>query len=435
MNKVISFLIKTPIDDKWLADKVLQISLSNMTSFIENRYPIEIIDDYDQLNSYINQAEFLFISAIGAVIIDYDVIWNQLHSIPDDVGLIGHIIWYPYETTPHLADHMFIIRTAALKEKQINFKETSTQEKKFIRSVKDMHDDHAPLWVELTDEIVQRDSKFGTSLLSLILENGYKVRNFDKDWRTAKRKNLILPNESCPGLEKIPTKGYLYPKINSKLFSYCLKNLVIHEELYDAQKECILIFKECLKFNVLNAYHYDNTMTNFRDYCNGENANLIISTANGFQGEAMALFNGAKKIIFYDKNPNNIKFKKHLYENFDGNNYESFYQKYAQENNLRIEPETDKEILDVEDQMLFTNEVLEKWDIVKTFEKEFITGDLFDIIDQLLYKIEEKTLFYTSTIISQYLLTRILRSDEDILLLTEKIEHRISATNSFWYKV
>jgi hypothetical protein len=432
MNKVISCLVKTHIEDEWLADKVLNISLSNQINFLENRYPIKILNDFNEISIYRDHAEFLFVNAVGSVIIDYDVIWDQLHSIPPDIGLIGHIIWYPDQKTPHLDQQSFIIRTEALKNTEINFDDLSIFGKKFVRSIEDMHDDHAPLWIDLLQEEELLAPGFGTHIMKKIIENGYKVRNFDSNWRTSHNINLIIPKTQD---NTMPAKAYFYPGINSSLFSKCLRNLEIDENLYDAQKECITILKECLKFNILNAYHYDDTYTDFKSFSNGKNANLVISTANGFQGEALAMYNGAKKIIFYDINPNNINFKKYLYEHFDGNNYDQFFTIYAKTHNLRIEPNSTLEKFTANSRMKYTKEILKNWNYIKTLEKEYIIGDLFEIIDIILSKITKETIFYTSTILTEYLITHFIRSNQDINHINEKIKMRIDETNSFWYNV
>jgi hypothetical protein len=425
MNKIISCLVKNYIEDKWLELKMEQLSRSSQQHFILNRYPTYTLENFNQLNNFIHDTELLYVSSIGDIIVDQDTLWKKLHSIPDNVGLIGHIIWYPDQPNPHLHEQCFIIRTAALSG-FIDFYKKSDTGLTFVRSQEDMHDGHAPLWIDLSKEISNRKDNFGTFLMEQILKSGYKVVNFDESWRYPSKSRLSKPKEFKDNYI-IPTRGYLYPNYNSNVFSRCLKNIELNDLLEPAQTEAILVIKEFLKFNIINVYHYDKTEINFP-------AEQIISLGNGLMGECLAFFNNAKKIIFYYINTNNIEFKKYMYDNFDGADYEKFYIDYANERNLKIEPFDMQEIEASEEELEYSKIILKNWNCVKKIEKEYLNDNLFNILDILLSKIDRKTIFYTSTILEEYFLTHLLYNLDEINAVIDNIEKKMLETDSLWLR-
>lgn len=419
------FIVKNSINDEWLRDKMLQITRSGQKHLVNSQYPTYIIDDYSELDQYTGQADFLFVQTAGDYILDFDTLWNKIHSIPDSVGLIGHILWEPTDTTPHLHEQCFIIRTAALRGTPLNFV-SGTQGKRFIRSKEDLHDGHAPLYVTLDNAIVDRDPGFGTDLMSTILDNGYEVRNFDLSWRFSSDTKIPVVDTDL-NLAYMPTRAFLYPEISTETFSRCLKTLELDPALDEAQAQAIHVIKEVMKFNYINVYHWDTIP-------NDVPADIVMTPANGFMGEAMALTSGAKKIIFYDINHNNIKFKQTVYNQFDGKDYKKFFEDYASTNNLKIEPASDYAVDGANEQMYYTNLVIENWETVKQIEKEYITGSLFNLLDVLIPKIEHRTNLHTSTILGYYIFSNILHDQAEIDNAIERIQEQVNKTNSTWYK-
>lgn len=426
MNKVNSFIVRNSIDNKWLKDKMLQITQSGQQHFINGRYPIYILDSYEELNQYLDSAEFLFVQTAGDYILDFDTLWDNLHSIPDDIGLLAHIIWYETSTTPFINEQCFVIRTSAIHSRPIKFYSNTVNGPTFIKSEVDMHTGHAPLWVDHSGIYGTRDDGFGTELMSKIISNGFRVSNFDMSWRFSKSNKLPVSPDRFD-ISKLPVRAFLYPHLNTELFAHCLKTVTLNPELDDAQYTAIQVIQELLKFSYVNVYHWDSINTNFP-------ANLVISPANGFMGEAIALSANAKRIIFYDINENNINFKKYLYENFDGTGYEKFFSTYTAKRGLGIEPACDFGIESAEIEMEHTNMVLNNWETVKTIEREYVTGDLFDILDILLSKINTITILHTSTILGYYIFSNILHDQDEIDLVKQKIQNKITSTNSLWIR-
>lgn len=413
---MIFIIVRSSTKDIWLNDKMLQITQSSQEHLVNGRYPTVVLDDYESINNYLNQADFLFVQSAGDFILDFDHIWNKLHSIPDDQGLVSHITWDVNSTTPFLEKQCFIIRTAAVKT--LEFSSTVAQGKTFIRSKEDLHNGHAPVWVKLTENVGPRTDKFGTLILEQVLSNGYAVSNFDLDWRYSDTVKVPIQTEMS-----LPTRGFLYPEVNTEIFSRCLKNLELDPSLDDSQAMAISVIKETMKFNYINALHWDDTVKD-------NTVDLVIAPANGLMAETLAYYNNAKKIIIYDINKNNIEFKKTLYNEFDGNDYFEFFKTYATRNNLKIEPATDwgKDNVEIKE----TQDVIAHWDLIKNIEKEYIVGDLFSILDYLISQMSSKTLIHTSTIMGFYIFTNVIHDRATIRAAVDKLQKQVEKTDSIW---
>jgi len=392
---------------------------SGQEHLVNGRYPTYIIDNYDQINNYLDDADWLFVQTAGDYILDFDHLWTKIHSIPDYVGLVGHLIWDQGEFTPYLEEQCFIINTKAVKHLDFNsYIETG---KNFIRSEDDLHEGHAPLWLALGDRTEIRHGKFGTKLMSDILENDYSVVNFDQSWRYSD--TIKLPIRQNPLIEQLPTRGYLYPYIKTVAFSEALKSLKSSDYLDPAQQIALSVINETMKFNYINALYWDDIV---KDY----DCDLVIAPANGLMAETLAYYNHAKKIVIYDINPNNIEFKKFLYENFDGHDYEQFYKKYAKERNLKIEP---NHTVAITDEIKYHNrEVLANWDKIKKIEKTYISGDLFTTLPWILPLISSKTIIHTSTILGYYIFSNILHDQEEIDMRVSELSAVIESTGAVW---
>jgi hypothetical protein len=416
-KRVIFIIVKCSTDDEWLNSKMLQITRSSQEHLVNGRYPTVVLDDYSQINSYLNKADYLFVQTAGDYILDFDHIWNKLHSIPEDVGLISHITWNVNSYTPFMEEQCFIINTKAIRN--LDFSSSINTGRKFIRSKEDLHDGHAPLWVDLSTEQEVTHGKFGTKVMYEIIRNGYKVRNFDLSWRYADTSKIPVLD-----LGRLPTRGYFYPKIATKVFSQCLKDLTVNTMLDEAQSMAITVINKILKFDYINALYWDDIVKSKFD--------TVIAPANGLIAETLAYFNGAKKIIIYDINPSNIEFKKYLYDNFDGRDYEKFYTDYARQRNLGIEP-NDVIIENLGEHIKSDNrEVLAHWDEIKKIEKEFVLGDLYDTLPQIIEHIDSKTLIHTSTILGFYIFSNILHDQNEIDLAVKTLTKKVKDTGALW---
>lgn len=145
----------------------------------------------------------------------------------------------------------------------------------------------------------------------------------------------------------------------------------------------------------------------------------------------MALSSGAKKIVFYDLNPNNINFKKDLYSKWNGKNYQEFAQAWAIERGLDIEPELDSAQQEAELRSEHNLQVLSNWDKIKKLDIEFHCLNVVDNID-LLLKDNKNFFIHTSTILNSFVITNIKYSTDEINAVRGKIEYYCNLNNGYW---
>jgi hypothetical protein len=395
---------------------MMQITESFIHITNNENYPINIVNSYDDVGNYLEQAELLVVVTAGTVILEPDHIWNKLHSIPTDVGLLANLLQYQEDTAPYFHEQFFILRTAAFK--QLDFSEGYTVGKLLQRSVEDMHGGWAPLYITLEEMSVEKYNKFGTRLIEQCLENNFSVRNWDTDWR--------YPDNRLR--QDLPSRGFCYPTRSTREFENSLKNLRVEEGLDEAQELFITLIKDLLEFKVLNAWNFESP-PKFKFL------ETVISPATGFLGEMTALTSQSKNLVLYDTNSFNIEFKRHLYDNWDGHDYDKFVLDWSKDKGILIEPL-------MESDLIFSNLIKKEtikqlfpiWDSWrKSINLTLLKVDILDNLDKILEYINDDTLLCTSTIFTIYPITHICHSKEDILLATEKIENTVSKYNNcFW---
>ena len=426
MSKVIFIIVPSYSNNEWLDAKMMQITKAFIYTLNRFVYPIEIVENYDDINKYIDKADWLVVSTAGNIIVERDHIWDKIHSIPDDVGLLAHILQFEGHSTPWIHEQFFIINTKAVKDKTISFDRYQDFGGGLIRSEEDMHDGHAPLSVKFDNrKIVARDFQFGTKLMLDVLLSKYRVSNFDYDWRYPNFSNNYVSLDKHT--VKLPSRGYCYPKVNTEIFAKALKELTLYPELDEAQSLLIYGIQEVLKFKVLNAWHYEFAISHTP-------ADTVICPATGFLGELMAVQSNAKKLVIYDKNINNIKFKQDLYNNWDGINYDKFVEEWATERGLAIEPTVSKDKETAKEMMTEVNEkIISNWKEWKTsITLQFINCDILLDIDTILNQVGNNTILNTSTILSLYPFTHMIYDNTVIDQVRDKIAAKMLETNSRW---
>lgn len=426
-SKVLLCLVRSYIKNKWMANKAAQLTRACQKWWSDGSYDLAEIDNFVEINNYINDYDWIVVQSAGDIITDRDYLREKLENIDDSVGLIAHILWYAHhDTCPYIHHQCFIINCKAIKN-TITFTKRTDTGRSFVRSEEDLHDGHAPLSVWYGDDTIERHIQFGTNLIIEVLNNGYKVQNFDRSWRFNPNKNSgnlswIIDKLNFPSL---PTRGYMWPELESDHYEQAFKKLEPNEFLDPLQNAIIQLFKNLLTYNDLNVIHWDK-------FSELKTHDCVISPANGLLGESLCLYSNAKKIIFYDINKNNVEFKKHLYSNWDGKNYFDFAYSYAKEKNLNIEPSTENGI----EESLKSREDLERifnnWDHIKSIEKEFLHIDIISDCDQIISKIVDTTVIHTSTIFTYYLQSNINHDEDAIKSAFEKLKQKINQTNSKW---
>ncbi len=418
-HKVIFCLVPNCSNDQWLNDKLLQITEAFVAVLNSHfNYPVHIVNNFDDVNSLLDQAEFIFVLKAGCAITNPSMILKKLHSIPPTVGLIGHILKTYQNETPFLHDQCMVINTSAYSNLVFESKDDVGEE--IVRSQEDLHNGRAPAYVTLGNDVVIRNHKFGTKLIIDCLENGFEAINFDNEWRWTADTGIVslddINKELDEKLEMYPAKGYCYPEKCTEDFASALKHLEMVPGLDNAQQIFIASFRQALDFKLLNAWTYDIVY-------NAPKKNVAICPATGFFGEVAAIQSDSTKLVLYDKNPNNIQFKKDLYAYWDGKNYKDFVDNWNKDRRLKLEPVFD---VDFEYKNIAYNQaetfvfpIWNEWR--KHVEVSFVECDLIKDIDTLLPADTADALIYTSTILDDYPMTHVLYSREQIAEVKDKI--------------
>lgn len=422
-SKVIFIIVPSFSKSDWLNRKMMAITKCFIEQLSMEKYDVEVVSSYDEINNFKDKADLLVVSTAGNVIVDRDHLLQMIENFPSSVGIMGHIIQYEDDVLPYLHEQFFIINTNAVETIDL----TEQEDFGFFlsRSSEDMHDGHAPLYVTLGGEKIKRLCKFGTRLMSDSLMNGYEVRNFDNGWRYPKTSNQYVSLDKFN--IKIPARGYCYPLLNTDIFETAIKSRTVLPELDEAQQMFISAMNEVLNFNVLNVYHYE-----FPPPLN--KSSKVITTANGFIGELMALESQASEIVFFDINKNNLDFKKYLYENWNGHDYESFAKDYAHKFSLHIEPAfvldqiLASPYIEQVNQQLFP--IWRQWKDRCTLK--FIHCDLIVDYQKIIKEITFGSILNTSTILSVYPFTVYVHDIESLKIVKDKILSRVTETQSLW---
>lgn len=420
MHTIIFIITPSVTESKWLNDKMMQLTKSFISILNkQNKYPVEFIDNHYDINNFLKKAEYLIVASAGNIILDPDHIWNQIHSIPDDIGLLGNLIQHTHDSTPYLHEQFFIIKTSAFTH--LSFEQEETIGIELLRSKESMHGDWAPLEITLGNNLVDRSDRFGTKLIEHCLSRNHKVKNYDHNWRYSELGNQYLAGET------LPSRPYCYPEKKSKNFEIAMRKLDIVDDLDPAQVTVINLMKKLLNYNVLNTWHYEQSP----QYTN---IDKIICPATGFLSEIAALNASSSQIIFYDINKNNIEFKKSLYKNWNGKNYDEFVLNWSKDRNIVIEPAFDFErtlsqkfITETETKLF---PIWTDWKSKMSFD--FIHVDLIKDHDKILSLVSNNTILYTSTILSTFPMSHILYTQQEIDSVREKLKKITNFNNTYW---
>lgn len=426
MYKVNFVLVPSFSNSVWLNEKLLQITEAFVTAMNNKNYPIHVVQTYEEINNLMHDAEYLVVIGAGNIIVDVDHFYGMLESIPSDVGLIANLLQYEHDITPYFHEQCFILKTSVLDN--YDFSEGTDYGIELIRSEEDMHNGHAPLYITLGSKQVDRKLQFGTKIVEEYLIKGYIVQNWDHNWRYPKSVNQSL--QSIISDTPVQSRLYLYPKKSTEIFETAFKNLELSDGLDHAQYLFIKVISNALKMNVLNAWQTEwATDKVFAD--------TVIYPATGFLAELCAINSNAKKIVFYDVNKNNLEFKKRLYQNWDGNDYEKFASDYAIENNLSVEPIFSQDYFKTSEPKLKTYQhIFSDWNKFKeSVNVEFVHCDILGNFNLLKPYFTEKTLIGTSTILTFYPYSHILYSQKHIEEVRQNIIETVKQTKSIWVEM
>ena len=429
MSKVLFCTVPSYTDSTWLNNKLLGITHSCQLWWADNKHDVIIVENYTDLNKYLLQAEWLVVQTAGDVIVESNHLQHKLANIPDDIGLIGHLVWYPKDETPHLHPQCFILRTDAVHE--LFFEPTTITGPAFFKSFEDLHQGHAP--AELFLDSVQKDIKygFGTDVIAEVLRNSYRVVNFDTDWRfgatTVPQLDSIMNILKEFDMPSIPSRGYCFPELHTKELEHALRTLDPNDQLDPSQRILIELFRlsrDLQNTQVVHVLNWDNVP-------NVDTASSVVCTAGGFLAEAIALNTNATRIVLYDINKHTLDFKRALYTEWDGKDYFEYAQAWADSRGLLTEPYVlkakDKAL---DDQVLAR--VLENWNHLKTLDIEYVHLDIIQDLDLFVSLITDNSVVHTSTILTYYLVSVITHTSQEIELARTAIKQAVEQTNSYW---
>lgn len=432
MSKVLFITVQNYTSNSWINEKMLQYTHANQVWWSGNKYECVIVKTYDEIEQYLDKAEWLVVQTAGDTIVERTHLWNKLHSIPDDIGLIGHLVWYPQNATPHLHPQCFILRTSSVKGLQ--FEKALATGYNFKRSLEDMHSGNAPAELFLTDETQTVTYEFGAKILEEILINNYRTVNFDWDWRFGANTLPISLSENFKkilndlGWPQHPSRGFCYPENSTDLFEVALKDFVVYPELDISQQLYIELIKKVVDMQnngVVNILNWDSVnVTDPKDH--------VICPAGGFTGELTALATAAKRITFYDINQNTLDFKKSLYTEWDGKNYLEYAETWAKERGLITEPRWNAAKDSADTLSSDVSCVIEKWDYFKSLEVEFVYCNIISDTATITNCITSNSIIHTSTILNYYPVSMISHTKRDIDIAKSLILDRVNATNSIW---
>lgn len=425
MQKVAFILVPSFSESEWLNKKLQRVTRS-FIKFLDKSEPTDPckhfeVESHDEIGNYLNEADYLVVASAGALILDRDHLWEKINNIPSDVGLVTHLMQFPEDETTWMDEQFYILKTSCVTS--VDFSQGESVGPQLVRSEDYIHGEHTPLEVTLGEEAT-RTMKFGSKLIQTVLESGHRVVNFDAGWRYPQH----IPYYMQAG---IPVQAYVTPYKSTAAFESAHKTLTISDDLDESQQLYLTMVNERKQHNFVNVHSFEVPVER-------PQVETVIVPAAGMLGELTAYYAYAENIIFYDNNPNNIAFKKYLYENWNGKDYESFAKKYCEDNGLNFEPARDGD-LDLMNKYVdeTARYVYPNWDEIKGLNIKFIECDLITDIDTILAEVDgvplvrPTTILHTSTILDdKYLLSNILYSEEEIETAKEKI---LENKNIFWY--
>ena len=426
MKLVTFFTVKTFTNNEWLDNKLVQLTSKCQEWWADYKYPTVVVDNYADV--YMPESEWLVIQTAGDVIIERDHLWHKLSTIPDDIGLITHLVWYSADETPHISPQCIILRTSAISK--LNLDPCIKESNMFARSSTDMHHGNSPYEIKQETTIALLEYGFGTDIINQVLSNGYRVVNFDDDWRFGSNTWPVTVPTAVQQIfnqfnwSHYPSRGFCFPLVGTELFAKALAELVIYPELDPSQTMLIGLLQGIVELQtakVVNILHWD-IVPNINE------AQHVITPANGFLGEAIALRTGAKKITFYDVNPNNLAFKESLYTTWNKDNYIQYANEWATSRNLITEPKWNSS-KEVATEFNF-DEIVNNWDHFRSLDVEFVLLDIVKDADKFASLITDDTVVHTSTILNYYPITHMLHDSSNVTYAIETISRKVQQTNS-----
>lgn len=435
MLEIVLLIVKVNTNSTWLNKKMLQLTRRGIDELNEENFPIFVLESYDEIDQYKDKAKWLFVQTAGDILFSPHCIRKKIKEIDPKIGFLGIIGWDVNKKIAQIVPYCFLINTTAIQGKTIDFSEGQDFGLEIIRGAEDFDNGNSPHWIGYGKTEKNRYLKFGTKIFTSILDNGYIISNFDNSWRyfDSERFKKYMNSQMYEilnqlDLEKIPTRFYSYPHLNTALFEQAIKKLDSSLTLNLHQSLVIESLKMMVDGHkkIVDVRHQGkiNIIPGLKK---------IICLSNGLMGEIHAYRNNVNDIVFYDICESNINFKKDMYSNnLDGVDYWKFCKDWADERKLIMTPELDPDAPVPFIHEKEYNNVLLNWEFMKQLNKKFIILDIMSDVDTLIDNISENSLLITNGILTNYSMTNILYTTDEIIEVREKINKAIKKTNSYW---
>ena len=99
-----------------MQNKAIQLTRACQEWLSDGTYDLVEIDNFVEVNNYIDRYDWILVQAAGDIIADRDYFRKKLETIDKDIGLMAHILWYKDEDNcPYIHYQCFIINCRAVK--------------------------------------------------------------------------------------------------------------------------------------------------------------------------------------------------------------------------------------------------------------------------------------------------------------------------------
>jgi hypothetical protein len=242
--------------------------------------PIITCDNWEQgFNEAKKKFNYALFVKSGTIFTDWEQ-WQQLLSIYPHKGLIAHIIWHP-DNTPDINDQCWFVDLTKFTLVDLDNPVTYKLPQ---RSEKNLHDDYTPLWITpgSTDNEIT-GSGLSAHLISQSLNRGDAIVNWNNSARDIKKFIYQDPGESW---------------------------LTEYFEL--SEHQLWVLNNETISVPLVNS---------------------LLTPGSGLYWIVAAML-GVTNIHVVDISDTQIKFCKHVWQNWSGKNYGSFAWDFIQHNQI-----------------------------------------------------------------------------------------------------
>lgn len=405
--------------DQWLNQKCRQIT--SVSTPIERTFFGQ--DPDSLLSTLCKNFDYVILVKAGTFIDSPTDIEKEI--LTHHPSFYGHILNYTGEY-PFLHDQFIVVQTKKWLElgrplliEQIG---ATLRLADYKRSVENFHDDYTPHYLSPTGQYCNGQSRFGSCLISSVLNSGATFLNVPESIR--RQKMFLYPHH---GSQKILRKRW--------------KDQVESNQLHDNHKRFFDTYyqkgKEKTTFWPYNSEPVGDVLGQMDAYKQKE-FDSFSGPASGLKLEfTISRLSGAsiKRLIYFDVSQQQLDFKKHLWDHWAGERYQDFVESYRLQNNIPMS--TRLQNVDYQHFTLrpwYNNELLYKsFSKIKEKTKEvhFLNIDLISDSEKIFLLLEDTQtpLFWVSNILTfifNHMKYDIERIEQTQKILVDYIENKKS---------